>query len=126
MPYAAALELEHEQGVVFPICKLAVNQVRAPGHHLANPVLLADEVPRGLYAVAAKVVESTPAGEIDVPEVRAVRTAMRFPRAYPEDSPHAAVLDDLSCLHHRRCEYLCFRISVHGSGSPGCVEHLPG
>ena len=59
----------------------------APGHHLDDAVLLPEEVARGFDAMTAEVVHGAAAGFLDVPEVGAVRPAVRFPRAHPK---HAA------------------------------------
>src|SRR5579864_1627298 len=100
-----------------------MDQPRAPRHHFDDLVLFPEKVTCGFDAVAAKVVHSATTGFVDIPKVRAVRPAVRFPRAHPKHSAHAALLDRLARLDHARREHLGFGVSVERAGISSSLEH---
>src|SRR4029077_6440761 len=88
-------ELEDEERVVFALGLRVVDEARTPGQDLDDLVLLPERVAGHLDGVAAQVVERAPSRAADVPEVRAVGTAVGLARAYPEHAADAALLDDV-------------------------------
>src|SRR5829696_4918368 len=74
MSDAAALKLQHEQGIVFPFGTVAMDEGRAPGHHFHHLVLLAEKVSSRLHAMTPQVVQGATTGLVHIPEVRAMRS----------------------------------------------------
>ncbi len=75
---AAALEFQNEECVVFALGLIVVHQASAPGHHFHDRVLLAEEISSRGDAMTRKIVHGSPAGLLDIPEVGAMRAAVRF------------------------------------------------
>src|SRR5436309_6536298 len=90
-----------------------MNQSVSPGHDLDNRILFPVEVSRRFDAVAPEIVHRAATGLFHIPEVRAVRAAVRFARAHPCDAPDASALNDFARLDHSRGEDLGFSIAVN-------------
>ena len=91
----AARHFHREQRVVLAFRPLAVYQRAEPRHHFHDAVFLAEEVAGGLDAMRREVVHRASAGLFDVPEVLAMRSAVRLARAHPDHAADPAALDRL-------------------------------
>ena len=103
-----------------------MHQIRAPGHHFGDAVLLAEEVTGGFDAVTAKIVKGAAAGVIHVPEMRAVRAAVAFSRTHPQHFADAAAVDGGFRLHHGGREDFRLGVAVDGAGITGRFVHQAG
>src|SRR5438874_2370767 len=78
-----ALEPDQRDAVVLGLDR--VHERIRPAHDLDRSVVLADEVPDDLDAVAPEVDDRAASGLVVVPEPRAVRSRMRLSRPRPRD-----------------------------------------
>src|SRR5882762_8300963 len=95
MADAAARKFQHQQSVIFTRGFAAMDQARTPGHHLCDFVFLSKKIASRFDAVAAEVIHGSAAGFLNIPEVRTVRPAVRFPRTHPQHAAEATLLDGL-------------------------------
>src|SRR5262245_26264791 len=75
-----------------------MDEAGAPCHHFDDTILLTEAIAGRLDAVASEIVQCAAAGLGDVPEMCAVRAAVRFPRPHPEYPADASVFDRLARL----------------------------
>lgn len=111
MAKAAARELEQEQGVVFPGGLFVMDEASPPGHHLFDAVLFAEEVAGRGDAMAAEIVHGPAAGAFHIPEMGAMRAAVRLARADPQDATDSAGGDHLLGLDDARREDFGFGVA---------------
>ena len=99
---------------------------RTPGEDVGDLDVLADDVPRGLDAVAAHVQERPAARRLGIPEVRCVRTGVTLAGAHREDPAEGTGGDHLADLDDIRAEDLVLEVAVEESCLLDETEHLGG
>ncbi len=115
MSNAAARKSQEQKRVVLAFGFLVMHQCRSPSHDFNDRIVLAEKVSRSLHTVATQVVQRATPGLGDIPEVRAVRAAVRLPRPNPEDSPNAPLINGFLCLDDRWSKHFGFGIAVDHS-----------
>src|SRR6266567_5489643 len=125
MSNPSAGEPKHQERVVLALGPIAMDEGGAPREHLEDPVLLSEKVPRRFDTMAPEIEHGSSPCQGSVPEVRTVRTAVRFAGSDPDDFSDPAVLDRLSCLDHCGREYFRLCIAVHGAGCHCRIAQLP-
>src|SRR5262245_23153148 len=123
MAETSAVQFQHQQRIIFTLRLIPMHERAAPRHHFDYLVLLAEEVARGLDTVTGEVVHRAPARLLDVPKVRTVRPAVRFPRTYPDHAAYAAILNGFASLHYRRREHFRLGVAVQLARLAGRVQH---
>src|SRR6478672_8127384 len=123
MADTAAFELQDQQCVVLAFRAIPVYECGAPRHHLYDLVLLAEEIPGGLYAMASQIAESATSSLFDIPEMWTVRPTVGFARTHPDHASQASGFDGLARFHDRGRENFGLRIPVHRPRFPGGRVH---
>src|SRR5579872_3081995 len=109
--------MQDQQGIVLSFGFVSMNESCAPSHRLHDPVVLTKEVAGCGNTVAAEIAQRATASLFDIPEMRAVRTAMRFAGAHPEDAADTTVLNRLTGFNDAGREHFRFGIAVDCAGS---------
>src|SRR2546429_4668710 len=126
MANPAAGEAKNQQSVVLTLRLLVVHQGRSPGHDFYHGIFFPEEITSRFNAMTTEIMHCAAPCFCDVPEVSAVRPAMRLSGANPEDPSYPASLDDFTCLHNGWRKNFSLSVSVEGPGPPGSIQHCPG
>src|SRR6185312_13502313 len=109
MADSTAGKFEDKQCIVLSRGLVVMNQARAPCHDFYDWIVFSEELASRRDAVTPQIVHRPAAGLADVPEVGAMRAAVRFSRPHPENFANSALIDNIFCFNNTRRKNFRFR-----------------